>query len=158
MNRWTFTFTLIVACFQVGQFAAPAYALSPNIISYQGRLTTADGSPANGTYSLTFALYKTSTGGAPDWSETQTGILVDDGLFAVKLGIYTPFSDPVLNDASHYLGISIDGGPELAPRTQMISSPYALRVRSIDQALGGAIIGYLSTSKSTPTWSMPAWP
>jgi hypothetical protein len=100
------------------------YAIPPAKMSYQGVLT--DGSGAivpNGNYNLQFSLYTTLTGGTDVWTEPQL-VAVAGGVFNVVLGSVTPLNVPF--DTTYYLGIGVNGGPELAPRTLLTSAAYAL--------------------------------
>jgi hypothetical protein len=110
--------------------AIPAQAAVPSTLGYQGLLTDGGGSPvANGSYALGFALYDVSSGGTALWSETQPGVTVTAGGFAVTLGSVTPLSSLAF-DRPYWLGIAVDGGAELAPRVELAASPYALSLRT----------------------------
>ncbi len=108
--------------------APPSRAAVPEAMSYQGVLTDGVGNPVpDGLYDLTFTLYDALVGGAPLWSETQSGISVTAGGFSVLLGSVVPLTLPF--DASYYLGISVGLDPELVPRIPLASSPYGLGLR-----------------------------
>jgi hypothetical protein len=115
---------LLVAVTVVCAFCA-ATAAPPETMSYQGVLNDGAGVPvADGTYSLTFKIYDQATGGTALWTETQS-VLVEGGIFNVILGSVTalavPFDDP------YWLGTSVAGDPELTPRVELASAPYAFR-------------------------------
>ncbi len=110
--------------------AAPASAAVPSTLGYQGLLTDGGGSPVpNGTYDLTFTLYKVPSGGTVVWTESQPGVAVANGSFAVALGSVTPLTD-VPFDRPYWLGITVGAGPEMTPRIELASSPYALGWRA----------------------------
>lgn len=123
----------------------------PKKISYQGFLTTPGGSPVtDGTYQLNFALYDTGTGGSSLWAETHGTVDVGAGVFQVILGSVTPIDLPF--DRTYYLEISILGGPgiggtvTISPRSEMTSSPYAVRSDTAGYAIpvgtaGGDLAG-----------------
>ena len=47
-------------------------AAVPQVINYQGYLTDTDGNPVpDDTYTMTFFLYTTESGGSAEWSEGQ---------------------------------------------------------------------------------------
>lgn len=121
--------------------SAASLAAIPEKISYQGRLTDALGSPIAGNHSLTFNIYDVAVGGAALWSETQNPVAVTDGLFAVLLGNVSPFPAALFEGANRYIGVQINGQPELAPRKQIVGVAYALRVASINGASGGQVTG-----------------
>ncbi|PLX29098.1 MAG: hypothetical protein C0600_09030, partial [Ignavibacteria bacterium] len=101
----------------------PADAQIPRTFSYQGVLTDAAGTAvADGSYMLMFRLYEGPTTSADIWYESQS-VAVKDGIFNVQIGSVQPLGIPF--DKPYYLGISIDGGSELTPRTELTASPYA---------------------------------
>jgi hypothetical protein len=113
----------------------------PNVISYQGRLTTPAGSPVpDAGYTVVFTIYDAATGGISKWTETQS-VTTSGGLFSVPLGAVVPISDTVFSGSTRYLGIKIAADPELTPRTALIAVPYAHRVSTVDGATGGTISG-----------------
>jgi len=120
-------------------------AAVPQLISFQGKLTDPSGnSIADGSHSLTFSIYSVSGGGSPLWSETQPSVQVADGIFSVLLGSELSLHDTIFAQSSRWLGISVDGGSELAPRTQIVSVPFSERVNTLDGTSGGAIEGSLN--------------
>ncbi len=102
-----------------------ASAQVPRTIDYQGVLTDGAGEPvSDGTYSITTAIYDTAEGGVPLWQETRP-VNVFKSTFSMILGSVTAIELPF--DEQYYLGISIEGGEELAPRVQMSALPYSIR-------------------------------
>jgi hypothetical protein len=90
-------------------------------ISYQGNLTDAQGQPINATLPMTFKLYSTPTGGTALWTEQRTGnnaVPVTDGLFSVSLGSVTSLPRSLFGEPL-WLGISVDGDAEMAPRERL---------------------------------------
>jgi hypothetical protein len=133
LMRSTLLLVLILASFLSARGAVPG------LISYQGRVTDSEGQPlADGMYDFTFAMYDQKSGGEMKWSETQTGVTVADGLFAVLLGSVTPIADSVFDGANRFLEVRVEG-EAISPRTQIVSTAYAQRVGSVDGALGGEI-------------------
>jgi hypothetical protein len=78
----------------------------------------------DGTYSMTFRLYTTSSGGSNIWSETHDNMDVTSGVYSAVLGLINPFTIPF--DQPYFLGISVDGGAEVSPRLRLTASPYTL--------------------------------
>ena len=106
-----------------------AFAQIPQTISYQGVLTDAQGNAvADGSYTLTFNLYESATGGNSIWGEIQD-IEVANGLFNAILGSVKPLSNSF--DRPYWLGIAIGGDAELEPRIELTASAYSLTARSI---------------------------
>ncbi len=107
--------------------ASTTLAQIPRVISYQGFLTDKKGvAIADGDHLLTLTLYPTRTGAITVYSKTTT-VTTKDGLFSVLLD---SIPTTALFDKQYYLGISIEGGTELSPRTPLASAPYALNVGS----------------------------
>ena len=109
-------------------FALLAITLEMNAqasISMQGTIRNSSGAAvADGTYSLTFKLYTSDSGGSPVWTETQDNIKVVGGVYSAILGEANPLNAAF--NVPYYVGLSIDGGAELNPRFRLTSAPYAL--------------------------------
>jgi hypothetical protein len=128
-----------------------ASAQIPRTISYQGLLTDADGSAVlDGSYQLTFRLYNVSTGGSPSWTETQSA-QTNKGIFNIRLGDAEPLR--LRFDRPLWLGISIEGSPELAPRIALTASAYALRAAAADTAQDARTVGGIHAN-TVPTANM----
>lgn len=118
---------------------------APGKIDYQGYLEDG-GSPVTATLDMKFFIHRTS-GTADDsvWSESQSDVVIQGGLFNVTLGSSTTIPDTVFNGDTRYLEIEVDG-TTLSPRTQIVSSAYAMRVNTIDGADGGTIDGTVTAA------------
>jgi hypothetical protein len=94
-------------------------------------LNNAAGQPVpNGTYDFTFTLYDTETGGAPLWSEVQTGVPVQGGAFQALLGAGQPIPPAALNGGDRWLEVRVRGPSEavftaLAPRQRLNATSTA---------------------------------
>ena len=104
--------------------ALPAVGSVPGQLSFQGLLLDAGGQPVTGSADLDFALFATATGGTALWSESHTGVAVQDGVYQVSLGATTPLTPALLAGGSLHLEISVDGNT-LAPRQRLLA-PLAL--------------------------------
>jgi Chaperone of endosialidase len=105
----------------------------PRTLSYQGVISgNGKTSVADGKYNITFLLYVSETGNDAVWEETQE-TSVESGVFNTVLGIVNPLLLPF--DKSYWLGIKINGGDELTPRTQLTSSPYSFNSISISDSI-----------------------
>ncbi len=134
-------------------FSTGLFAATPLLLSYQGRLTDDAGLALNGSHQLAFALYDSDSGGAMVWSELHPAVTVTDGLFSVVLGSINPLAPGYFVGPNRYLAISVDGGPELAPRQQMLSSAYAFHSFDSDLLEGESASHYHSWTNLT---NMPA--
>ncbi len=154
MKRFTQLFTLLpwhrmparpgVLVFGAGVILAMALVPSvvegtvPPLINFQGILKDGSGNPVpDASYSVTFTIYETPTGGTPLWTETQS-VSTADGLFAVFLGASNPVPDTAFKSSDRWLGIAVSPDPEM-PRQRLVSVGYAYRVNSVDSAWGGTI-------------------
>jgi hypothetical protein len=129
---------ILVAC------AALSTADVPRTVSFQGVLKDSDGNVVpDGTYDVTFTLYQVGSGD-PSWIEEQI-VTTMDGRFDVLLGSGTPIH---LDFSGHYeLGIAVNYEPELTPRIQLASVPYAFRAEIAEEVVGGGErTGYVTVS------------
>ena len=110
----------------------------PRTISYQGVLTDGGGNPiSDGAHSLTVRIYDAPSGGALIHTETQT-VVTARGIFSAIIGATAPIPASLAFDRAYWLGLSVDGGVELAPLTALTSVPYALRSAVADALAPGA--------------------
>ncbi len=118
---------------------APTQAqTTPGVVHYDGRLEDGD-TPANGPYSITFALYGESNGGSAIWTETHT-VDVTQGLFSVQLGSVEPLPSQALQDNDElYLGLQVEESGEMTPRLPVASTFFALRAGFADEIRDGAV-------------------
>jgi len=109
-------------------FLAPD-AASTSTISYQGRLADSSGNPVTTAgLGMTFRLYNAATGGSALWTETYSGVPVNNGLFHVLLGSVTPIPAGLFSSNNTlYLGITVGADSEMTPREQLASAPYAMQ-------------------------------
>ncbi len=115
---------------------ATAHAAVPETLQYQGYLTTSEGVPVNASIGMTFRLYTSAGAAVPVWTEAQP-VVVSNGVYSVLLGTYANL--PAAFDVPYYLGVTVSGGPELAPRQPLASAPYALTARRALQVEPGAV-------------------
>lgn len=101
----------------------------PRIFSYQGLLTSPNGSPVpDGSYNITVSLFSDSQGEQKIWSETQS-TTVSGGLFNMHLGNGNiPLPDQSVLNRQVWVGIQIGDSPTMLPLTPLSASPYALNV------------------------------
>ena len=140
--------TICIAAAVLLAWSIPALAAVPQTMSYQGLLTDGSGTPvADGSYSLAFTIYDAETGGTSLWSETQGAVQVSRGNFSVTLGSVTPLT--MAFNAPYWLGISVNGGAEMTPRTNLAASPYALSLRVPFLAQGKSGDGVVSVKNDS---------
>lgn len=105
--------------------AAAAAADVPRRISFQGKLAGQDAGPVN----LTVTIYDAAVGGAALFSETHLAVPLSSGVFSIEIGSETAggVPDSALATWPLWLGVSVDGGAELTPRTLLGSVPFAIK-------------------------------
>jgi hypothetical protein len=104
----------------------------PKMINYQGKLTTPEGALIDTTIPMTFAIYTDSIGTDSLWSETQSSVLVEKGIFSVLFGCVNPIPDSVFTGEVRYLGVKAGDDPEMTPRKEIVSSGYAFNSDMLD--------------------------
>ena len=109
MKKYCVTFAALVCLLSlVSNDATPV----PRLINYQGVLIDTSGAVMTGTHDLTFAIYAdTSQSALALWSETHTGVDIDDGLFNAILGEITEIPDTLFVSQDRWIGISVDAEP-----------------------------------------------
>src|SRR5580700_3946951 len=105
----------------------PTASAQGTAFTYQGRLNSG-GSPASGSYDLTFTLYTTNvTGTAIAGPVTNSATTLTNGLFTTLVD----FGPDVFTGASNWLELAVrtNGGGSfatLSPRQQVTPTPYAI--------------------------------
>ena len=100
--------------------------------TYQGQLQN-NGSPASGTYDLTFSLFNTNTTGVPiAVPVTNNAVIVTNGLFTVLID----FGPGAFTGATNWLEIGVETNgaspfTTLAPRQQLTPTPYAIYAENV---------------------------
>jgi len=108
------------------------YPRLPQQMNYQGILEDADGNLIDGSHDLTLTLYNGVSGSwNAAYSETQT-VAVNDGLFNVVIGEIHPLNPDDFRGPLE-LGVKVDGGPELWPRAELFTVPYAFRAEYVNR-------------------------
>ncbi|MFM9953712.1 MAG: tail fiber domain-containing protein, partial [Opitutaceae bacterium] len=130
----------------------------PLRISFQSRVTDAAGVPIGNTTPVnrlvTLRIWDNPTATATTnrlYSESQT-VTIASGEFSLLVGSGTAVTgetnastlDAVFNGDLRYLGVTIDDGttaadPEVTPRQQIVTAPYAFRAKVAESVLGAAI-------------------
>ena len=125
---------------------------------YQGRLND-NGSPANATYDLRFAIYDAATNGnAVSFSQTNFAAVVSGGLLTATLDF-----GPIFSGANYWLAIGVrtNGSTNaftlLWPRQPLLPVPYAMFAASTSNLLGALpatqLAGTLPSAQLAGTYS-----
>jgi len=114
------TIIVLFLCF----FAISVQASVPRILTLQGNLRDQAGNPVNGTHVMKIRFYDALTGGNQVHVEILS-VTFTAGLYNVTIGQDTPLPDSITFDRQYFLGMVIDNGAELSPRTPITSTPSA---------------------------------
>lgn len=141
MSRWTTSCLLMVA---ISMFALPVAAKEkapeaeehravPTRIPFQGYLTDDLDAPIDNTVSMSVSLFDALTAGTLVWGPEVHSVDVSEGIFQVELG-ETVALDPAdfQGNAALYLAVTVDGGDELSPRTQLLAAPFAMNAELVE--------------------------
>ncbi|MBC8344310.1 MAG: hypothetical protein H8E61_10035, partial [Bacteroidetes bacterium] len=81
------------------------------------------------SYQMTFTLYNSPTGGDEIWTESLGSVQIWNGVYNVELGAQEayPLNNVPFNE-TYWLGLSVEGGPELEPRIKLLKAPAAMSV------------------------------
>jgi hypothetical protein len=103
-------------------------------VSYQGQLKNIN-APMAGYVDLDVTYYYVGTG-EPALTETFAGVPVTNGIFNIELGSKVgglPGNIDLTKPLE--IGLRVNGSPELSPRTQILSVPFAMNAHSLDGIL-----------------------
>ncbi len=116
--------------------AGLALAGAPNVINYQGRVTTPAGTAIpNGNYLVRFVIYNAPSGGTVLWDNDFRTVTINNGLLNYALGDSVQLPNTLFaGDTTRYLGIRVGADPELTPRVKLVSVPYARQSLRADTA------------------------
>ncbi|MCI0330052.1 MAG: hypothetical protein L0196_03750, partial [candidate division Zixibacteria bacterium] len=130
MKRFTMLFGLGIMLF----ISSVAVADVPKLINFQGILRDGSGNPvADGIYSIRFRIYDDSTAGTNLWEEFDD-VQTANGLFNVRLGDTTDLPNGLFEGVNRFVGVKVGGDAETAPRTRLISIPFAFHALRSDSA------------------------
>lgn len=138
-----------------------ATAQVPRNISYQGQLLE-NNQAATGAFTITLNYY-TAGGSTPIYTETFSNVPVENGIFNVILGSNGGFPASMDFNEQYFVGVQVNGGQELTPRTAMLASPYALNANAVngftvsDLPAAGQLL-VLDANGRVPQSALPASP
>lgn len=137
---------------------APARAGSPEYINYQGLLNGADGQPLpTGNYTMEFNIHDQANGGPKQWGpflfDGGAGnghgplVPVANGRFNVIIGPRDTNSVSIANafgSTNRFVEIKVNNGSPILPRQQFLSTPYAFKANTADQATSASVAASVS--------------
>ena len=91
----------------------------------QGTMLTSGGTPANGTYDVTFRLFTDETGGTEVFAQAVPNVVVSGGLFDTTLGPIP--QGPLTANAALWLEAVVEG--TALPRRALRATPYSLQAQ-----------------------------
>lgn len=96
-----------------------------NLVSYQGKLTDADGNAVEGNVPMVFRIFNHVTAGSQLWIETHPEVNVAGGLFHVDLGSVQPLPEDLFSTDGLFLSLQVGTDEPMTPRIPLRSVPYA---------------------------------
>jgi hypothetical protein len=146
--------------------AAMCFA-QPKLVRFSGSLQPSSGRPARGVESVTLAVYREQSGGAPLWQEVQNAEVDAEGRYSLLMGSTLNEGMPMELFASgepRWLGVQVNRAGEVEqPRVLLVSVPYALKASDAETLGGRPASAYLlaetpanvnsTTGTPTPTGS-----
>jgi len=118
----------------------------PYSFNYQGVLRDGDGSAVEDLSQVVeFRLYSVPSAGEALWGRSYSVLLETNGLFNIELsdsegsqlpGLTAGLHDTILANQTLYLGLTVAGSTEIAPRQQLLSVPYAILAGDVKHASG----------------------
>ena len=149
------SFVFLVAGTVIFLLCSVSSAVVPDMINYQGKLTTAQGGCLNDTVSMTFTIYSDDQGTVVDWTEDQNTVIVKEGIFNVLLGSVDTIPAAVFDGSVKYLGVKVESDDEMRPLKPMVSVPYAYRSQICDNDWTFRITDTADTTLTTGgTWGI----
>ena len=106
------------------------------------RVLDVDGDAIEGQHAVRVSLYDSESGTPSVWSDDFANVVVSSGYFTVELGSDTvgnPLDQSILAESELWLGVTLNpggGGVEMAPRKQILATPYARRAEVAEVAIG----------------------
>ena len=111
-------------------FLSISFSTVGGTIALQGILRDPNGTTVtDGSYSLTIKLYEDITGGTPVFTEVIGSAAVQNGVFSIEIGATSASSsdlDQVPFNTTYYVGVTVESGTEMTPRTKLTVSPYSM--------------------------------
>ncbi len=108
----------------------------PGAINYQGQLLDSGGVPVTTPVTIIFSLWDSATTGTPlgsAWSDSDTVTPDANGVYSTEIGDEpgNPVPTTALVSGSVWLNVNV-GGEDLAPRTRLLSVPYAVSANTLN--------------------------
>ena len=120
----------------------------PRVITYQGVVLDNLGHfIPDGAHNINLKLYDALAATSPIYSENQIGVVFVKGIFNVMIGSVTAIPNTIAFDKGYFLGVSVDGGIEMTPRTPLSAAPYAIHAGMAD-ALSPTATGVVTSVNS----------
>jgi hypothetical protein len=136
-RRMKFKVVFLVMIFILIVVFSSVFAEVPNMINYQGKITTPGGALVDTTVEMIFTIYDAATDGGVLWADTQSAVVVEKGVFSALLGSTNPIPDSVFDGSVRYLGVKVGNDPEMSPRKTIASVGYAVDCDMLDGKHGG---------------------
>jgi len=112
--------------------SANAQFFDIHIWDLQGYVTDSGGSPvSDGLHSLTFKIYDDEVAGNLRWTSGPRQVELTNGLFTFYLGDSTTLPYDLFSSGDVWLGVTVDGDPEMTPRIPFASTSSSAVAASV---------------------------
>src|SRR5262245_17179876 len=101
----------------------------PSTLHFQARLSDAAGTPLAGPVTVTVRIYDVPIGGTAMWAETQA-VTALSGIVNLALGTSTAIPPAPAPAPPPYFAVQVNADPEMLPRREIVSVPFARRAAS----------------------------
>ena len=118
MTRSPSVLRILIVGFLVPVLAPLVFADIPQIVSYQGKVTDAGGTPVpNAAYEMQFSIHDAVTGGSELWSSGAIAVDIVGGIFNILLGESPQPAIELAFDRDYWLEVVVESDIQ-GPRQQ----------------------------------------
>lgn len=126
----------------------------PRVMNYQGKVTTADGSPIlDGVYNLRLRVFDVASGGTPLWDSGVQLVGVHGGVFEMLMGESPQPALTLPFDRDYWIEVTFAGDTQ-SPRVRLCSSGYSFMAAGLlpgTEISGAVSSGVRATIAATNT-------
>ncbi len=127
-------------------------------LTFYGTLQNSSGVNLDGTYDMVLRFYNAASGGSLLDTSTHTTangnpVTVSNGEFSVRLGsgAGNTLDGLDFDNAPIYIGLSVEGDPEMTPRELLTSAAYSFNADRVDGYDANQLLRYNATGSITAT-------
>jgi hypothetical protein len=127
----------VLLALQAPQPGAPQKPVEPNVtLRFAGLLPGSVDPKLAGEFTVDFGIYLSPRGGEPAWKETHK-VEVENGRIDVPLGNVKRIPLELHETTFKFLGVSVNGGPEVYPRLSIVNVVYVTPADALAEVEAG---------------------